>query len=205
MNTPPSNAGRTFPAQPLTKAEVRELLAAIPSRHANGLRLRALVATMYGSALRVSEALALLPSDVADGTVRVRDGKGGRARTVGLDDGCYDVLGRWLDRRRALGLNGRHPIFAAYSRGHVGKPMDPREVRRAVARAGEKAGIQKRVHPHGLRHSLAFQLANDGVPLHVIQAQLGHASLATTNTYISHLNPTEVVAAVRGLGLLADA
>lgn len=202
--TPPSNKGRTFPAQPLTKAEVRALLAAIPSRNPNGLRMRALVATLYGSALRVSEALALLPSDVEGGMVRVRDGKGGRARTVGLDDSCADVLGRWMDRRPSLGLTGRHPIFAAYSRGSVGNPMDSREVRRAVARFGEKAGIQKRVHPHGLRHSLAFQLANDGVPLHVIQAQLGHASLATTNVYISHLNPAEVVATVRGLNLLAD-
>ncbi|MFA6046982.1 MAG: tyrosine-type recombinase/integrase, partial [Phycisphaerales bacterium] len=162
---PPTNKGRTFPAHPLTKAEVRALLAAIPSRNPNGLRLRALVATLYGSAVRVSEALALMPSDVDDATVRVRDGKGGRARTVGLDDTCADVLGRWLDRRPALGLTGRHPIFACYSVGSVGNPMDSREVRRALARAGEKAGIAKRVHPHGLRHSLAFQLANDGVPL----------------------------------------
>jgi hypothetical protein len=54
------------------------------------------------------------------------------------------------------------------------------------------------VHPHGLRHTHAYELANEGTPLHVIQQQLGHSSLATTDRYIRHLNPQQVVEACAG-------
>jgi integrase/recombinase XerD len=56
-----------------------------------------------------------------------------------------------------------------------------------------RAGIDKRVHPHGLRHSLAFNLAMSGVPIHAVQAQSGHTSLATTDRYVRHLAPADVV------------
>lgn len=59
----------------------------------------------------------------------------------------------------------------------------------SLARLGDRAGIGKRVHPHGLRHSLAFDLAQQGVPLHHIQAQLGHSTLAVMDRYVSHLMP----------------
>jgi integrase len=55
----------------------------------------------------------------------------------------------------------------------------------------------KRVHAHGLRHTHAFELATEGTPLHIIQAQLGHASVATTDRYIRHLNPAAVVEAMK--------
>jgi integrase len=62
---------------------------------------------------------------------------------------------------------------------------------------GKKAGIEKRVHPHGLRHSLAFAMATEGVPTHEIQAALGHSSLAITDRYVRHLAATDVVARMR--------
>ena len=70
-------------------------------------------------------------------------------------------------------------------------------VRSLLPRLAKKAGIEKRVHAHGLRHTHAFELANEGTPLHLIQAQLGHSSVATTDKYIRHLNPTAVVDAVK--------
>lgn len=199
MTPPPTNKGRRFDAEPLTAEEVCALLAAIPSRSVSGVRMRALVAVMFGGGLRVSEALSLLPRDVDPSgcTLRVRQGKGGKTRTVGLDPTSCALLGRWLDRRGSLGLNGRHPVFATYSEGQMGGPMDPRYVRATLARFGTRAGIEKRVHPHGLRHSLAFGLAQEGVPVHVIQAQLGHSSLAVTSRYVSHLAPTQVFAVMR--------
>ena len=60
-----------------------------------------------------------------------------------------------------------------------------------------KAGIERRVHPHALRHSFAFELASEGTPLHIIQCQLGHSSVATTDRYIRHLNPSAVVEAMK--------
>jgi site-specific recombinase XerD len=199
MPVPPTNAGRKFPAEPLTADEVRALLVAASNRSSSGVRVRALVGVMYGSGLRLSEVLALRPHDVDTkaGTIRVRHGKGDKARVVGIDAHGAALLDSWLERRRAHGLNGRHLIFAQYTTGKVGDPIDPRYVRTALARLGVKAGIEKRVHPHGLRHSLAFALAMDGVPTHQVQAALGHSSLAVTDRYVRHIAPADVVATMR--------
>ena len=70
-------------------------------------------------------------------------------------------------------------------------------VRTLLPRLARKAGIDKRVHAHGLRHTHAYELASEGTPIHVIQAQLGHASVATTDRYIKHLNPSAVVETMR--------
>ena len=75
--------------------------------------------------------------------------------------------------------------------------MKGQYVRALLPRLARKAGIEKRVHAHGLRHTGAFELANEGYPLHVIQQQLGHSSLATTDRYIRHLTSTEVVEAMK--------
>lgn len=199
MPTPPTNAGRKLPPEPLTPDEVRRLLAAASNRSSSGVRLRALIGVLYGAGLRLAEALALRLADVdtQSGILRVRNGKGGKFRTVGLDPHGAALLDGWLTRRVQFGLNGRHPIFATYEVGKVGKPLDPRYVRLALARLGTRAGLEKRVHPHGLRHSLAFDLAQQGVPTHQIQAQLGHASLAVTDRYVRHLMPADVVAVMR--------
>ena len=74
----------------------------------------------------------------------------------------------------------------------AGRPVKPADFVPS-ATAGTKAGIDKRVHAHGLRHTHAFELATEGTPLHIIQCQLGHSSVATTDRYIKHLNPTAVV------------
>lgn len=194
--TPPTNKGLRFPAEPLTRSETARLLAAVPTRSTSGLRLRALIAVMYGAGLRVQEALDLMPRDVEACTVRVRDGKGGKTMTVSIDPASFDLLGRWMDRRATLGLNGRQPVFSTYSANAFGLPMDQRYVRATLARFGVKAGIEKRVHPHGLRHSLAFQLYLDAVPLNEIRRQLRHSSLAGTQHYIDHLCPSTDLAVV---------
>ena len=69
-----------------------------------------------------------------------------------------------------------------------------------IQRMAKRAKIEKRVHPHGLRHTHAYELANEGTPLHVIQQQLGHSSLATTDRYISHLSPQAVIKAMKARG-----
>ena len=131
--------------------------------------------------------------DIKQGTVRVLHGKGDRARVVGLDEGACAILQRWLDRRQQLRINGRRRVFCTLD----GKPLQPSYVRALLPRVARKAGIEKRVHAHGLRHTHAFELANEGHALHVIQAQLGHSSLATTDRYIRHLAPQEVVNVMR--------
>jgi len=57
----------------------------------------------------------------------------------------------------------------------------------------EKAGIEERVHGHGLRHTHAGELAREGVAINVIQRQLGHSNVATTSRYLAHIQPVEVI------------
>ena len=156
-----------------------------------GIRNRALITVMYRGGLRLGEALALKPKDIdpKQGTITVLHGKGDRRRTVGMDAVAMGVVMRWVERRKALGLTGRSPLFCTLA----GKPLKPSYVRTLLPRLAEKAAIEKRVHPHGLRHTMAFELMMEGVPVPVIQRQLGHASLATTDRYLSHIAPRDVV------------
>jgi len=188
--TPP-NKGRKFPAEPLTEAEVGALLRGCSLRAPTGIRNRALIAVMYRAGLRVSEALALRPADVnlADGTLRGLHGKGGRSRTVGLDAGAMDAVTRWMDRRREYGFRGG-PLFCTLH----GTPVSDRYVRDMLKRLAAKAGLEKRVHPHGLRHTHAAELVREGVPVNVIRDQLGHASLAVTDRYLRNVAPADLIA-----------
>jgi site-specific recombinase XerD len=192
----PSNKGRRLPPEPLTQDEVRALLRACSEKTSTGIRNRALIAVLYRCGLRVSEALSLMPKDcdLRAGTIRVLHGKGDRWRLVGVDPGAASLLHAWLNRRQALGVTGQHAVFSTAR----GNGLQSAYVRNLLKRLAAQAGIEKRVHPHGLRHTHAYELANEGTPLHVIQQQLGHSSLATTDRYIRHLNPQQVVAAIRG-------
>lgn len=193
MNSPtiPANKGRKLPPEPLNEQEVKALLRACSKRAITGIRNQALIVVLYRAGLRISEALALTPSslDAKGSMVRILHGKGDRDRVVGLDAGAWAILQLWLDRRAAAGINSRAPVFCTLK----GKPIKSAYVRKLLPRLARKAGIDKRVHAHGLRHTHAFELASEGTPLHVIQAQLGHASVATTDRYIRHLNPSTVI------------
>lgn len=189
------NKGRTFRAEVLTEDEVKALIRACSGRAPTGIRNRALITVLYRAGLRLSEALALMPKDVDSnaGTITVLHGKGDRRRVVGLDPGATAIVMRWVDARRHLGLTGRRRLFCTLD----GAPLHASYVRTMLHRVGDKAGVEKRVHPHGLRHSMAFELMMEGVPVPIIQRQLGHASLATTERYLDHLAPREVVEAMQ--------
>jgi len=187
----PANKGKKLPPEPLSAEEVKALLRACSKRATTGIRNRALIVVLYRGGLRVSEALAVMPKDLnpTNGTIRVLHGKGDHDRVVGLDTGAWAILQLWLDRRAAAGINGRAPVFCTLK----GRSMKSAYVRGLLPRLARKAGIDKRCHAHGLRHTHAFELATEGTPIHVIQAQLGHSSVATTDRYIRHLNPAAVV------------
>lgn len=191
----PANAGKSYPVEVLTPDEVRVLIKACSNRAPTGVRNRALLVVLYRAGLRVSEALQLAPKDVdrALGTVTVLRGKGGKRRTVGLDPGAFAVLERWLEDRATLGVNGRKPLFCTLK----GERMATAYVRALLPRLASKAGIEKRVHAHGLRHTHAAELAMEGMPVNLIQAQLGHASLAVTSTYLAHIAPAQLIETMR--------
>lgn len=195
----PSNKGRKLPGEVLEASEVVALIRAC-GRGPSGVRNAALIAAMFGAGLRVSEALALRPSDLDlnRGTVRVKHGKGDKARTVALDPSAQGYIERWTAKRSSLGLNGRQPLFCTITKGdRFGGPIDASYVRRALPRLAAKAGLERRVHPHALRHSLATALAHEGKTLPTITAQLGHSSTAVTDRYLAKIAPADLIAQVR--------
>src|SRR3954453_7720763 len=118
----PANKGRKYPAEPLTPEEVERLLEAIKGRGPIAARNRALVALLWRSGLRISEALALRPSDVdeAKGTLLVREGKGRKPRIPVIDAKALGHLRAWLEVRRRIGLNGLQPLFCSVADGSTG-------------------------------------------------------------------------------------
>lgn len=197
--TPPPNRGKRYPPSVLTPDEVRALLRAESPTISTGLRNRALLAVLYRGGLRISEALRLNPQDldVRAGELRVH-GKGDRWRVVGLDAGAVALVQRWMERRAALGIPRTAPLFCTITAPRRGLPLGASYVRRHVKVLASRAGVERRVHPHGLRHTLAHELAREGTPMPVIRDQLGHRSLATTDAYLRAISPQEVVQTMRG-------
>lgn len=181
----PTN-GRKFPPEPLGREEVDSLIGACSLRASTGIRNRAIIAVLWRGAMRIGETLALRESDVdfARCTIRVLHGKGDKSRLVVVDRGTIELVQAWMRRRVELGI-GSGPLFCTLAGGSI----DPGDMRKTLHLRARKAGIKKRVHPHGLRHTGASELAADGVPLLEIAAQLGHSSPATTARYLHLLNP----------------
>jgi len=191
---PSTTAGRKFPVEILTKDEARALLLAPSTRAPTGIRNRALIAVLYGAGLRIAEALALKPSDVDvdAASIRVLHGKGDQARTVGIDGGALVHVVRWIELRRGLGIRGRH-LFSTLNGG----VLSPSYARDMIKRMATRAKIDKRVHPHGMRHTHASELDREGMPVIVIQQQLGHTSLQTTATYLDHISPSDRIELIK--------
>ncbi|MFM9957650.1 MAG: tyrosine-type recombinase/integrase [Phycisphaerales bacterium] len=187
---------RRYPPEVLTDAEVRLLMDAC-GEGPRGDRNRALLALMYRTGLRVSEALALSPKDVDlhAGTVRVLNGKGGKTRVVGIDPGGAAVVATWAAVREALRVGASAPLFCALPGGT--EAIKSGYARNMLKRIARRAGIAKRVHAHGLRHTHASQLREEGVDIGIISRQLGHASIDTTARYLDHIAPTAVIRVMR--------
>lgn len=178
----------------LAPEQVRAMLDACGTS-TTGIRNAAMLATLYGSAMRISEACGLYPADLnlaaveggalEGGTLYLRARKGGKHDSIGISRAMVPYLVAWSERRASLGLNGRDPFFCAISGDSKGNPTITSYWRHLLPRLAEKAGIEgMRVHPHGLRRTAATHMRDAGVPLDVIQRQLGHENLATTQVYL---------------------
>jgi len=180
-----------YPPEPLTLDEVRALIGACSPRCPTGLRNRALIVALWRAGLRCAEAISLAPRDLNEGVLRIRKGKGGKSRTVALDPEAWAVLQTWLERKARMSING--PVFSTLH----GEALQTSYIRNLFKRLGRKAGIAKRVHAHGLRHTFASGLADEKVDIRIIQRALGHSSLGITQRYVDHLNPTAVIDTLR--------
>jgi site-specific recombinase XerD len=187
----PPNKGRRYPADPPTVEEiVRVMRAAGPG--AIGDRLRAMIVVLWRSGLRISEALALAESDLdpGRGAVLVRRGKGGKRREVGMDAWGWQQLEPWLRVREQLPVGA---LFCIVSGATRGRPWSPQGVRLQLRTIAVRAGVRRRFAPHQLRHAHAVEMAHEGVPLVVIQRQLGHVNLGITSIYLQGIDNAEII------------
>jgi integrase/recombinase XerD len=162
-------------------------LVELPPEDLLGRRDRAILETLYGGGLRISELVGLDVDDVDldDGSTLVRSGKGGKGRRVPLGRAARKALSGYLVRSRPE-LVGRAsagragPALFLNARGGRLSRQGCWKILKAYARA---AGLEDRVSPHTLRHSFATHMLDAGADIRVVQELLGHASLATTQVY----------------------
>jgi site-specific recombinase XerD len=187
----PGNKGRRYPADPPT---VEEIIAVMREAggSAEGIRLRALIVILWRSGLRIGEALDLTETDLdaTRGAVLVRRGKGGRRREVGMDRWAWSQLEPWLAVRRQLPVGA---LLCVVRGATAGRHWEPSSARKQLARTAAKASVRRRFAPHQLRHAHAVEMAHEGVPLVVIQRQLGHANLGVTSIYLQGIDSSEII------------
>ena len=149
------------------------------------LRDKALLELLYGSGLRISEALGLDVNDIRPQTGHVVVmGKGSKQRQVPLSDTCIAALSRWIAVRSEVPpARGERALFL----GRRGKRLDRRQAARILEERATAAGIVQHVSPHDRRHSFATHLLEGGADLRAVQELLGHSRISTTQRY-THLD-----------------
>jgi integrase len=182
----PRNKGRRYPADPPTVKEIIAVMRAAGDG-ADGARLRALIVILWRAGLRIGEALDLAETDLdaSRGAVLVRRGKGGRRREVGMDRWAWSQLEPWISIRRHLPVGA---LLCVIRGATAGRHWEPSSARKQLARTAITAGVRRRFAPHQLRHAHAVEMAHEGVPLVVIQRQLGHANLGITSIYLQGID-----------------
>ncbi len=188
---PPRNKGISYPADP---PRVEEIVAVMrdASDSDHGLRLRALIVVLWRAGPRISEAMALTESDLdpGRGSLLVRQGKGGKRREVGMDAWGFEQLRPWLARRVELPVGTLLCVIDGHTRG---RPWTAPAARSHLRRVAARAGVRRRFAPHQLRHAHAVEMAHEGVPLNVIQRQLGHVNLGITSIYLQGIDTAEII------------
>ena len=171
---------RSLP-KPLSVDDVARVLAH-PDRSSKGLRDRAVLETLYGAGLRISELVGLDVDDLdlQEGSVRVL-GKGGKERDVPIGRYARDAISAYLTRVRPqiATARSRSALFLNLRGGRLTRQGCAGIVQQHAA----GAGIRKQVSPHTFRHSFATHLLEGGADVRVVQELLGHASVATTQVY----------------------
>jgi integrase/recombinase XerD len=173
--------GRSLPRS-LTEDEVEALLAAPVVTDPLGHRDRTMLEVLYATGLRVSELVNLKHSQVNanQGVIRIV-GKGNRERLIPLGDESLRWLAEFAKGPRAEILLERQTEYMFPTRR--GDRMTRQAFWHIIKRYAQKAGVQKDLSPHTLRHAFATHLLNRGADLRVVQMLLGHSDLSTTQIY----------------------
>lgn len=179
-------AGRKLP-DTLSKEEIDLIVDEIDMSLAEGERNRAIIETLYGCGLRVTELINLKITDIYFKEMFVRViGKGNKERLVPIGQTAIKYINLYLEYSRSHLLpkkNDEDILFLNRRGGRLSRTM----IFLIVKNLGEKAGIRKNISPHTFRHSFATHLVEGGADLRAVQEMLGHASIITTEIY-THLD-----------------
>ena len=174
----------------LTQSETLRLIEAPTLDTPQGLRDRAILELLYAAGMRVGEITGL---NVKDINLKSREilvlGKGSKERQVLMGKTAAASIERYMRTARREFMGKRRPDALFLNR--KGGRLSDRSVQLAVNKYARQAGLDKRTHPHMLRHSFATHMLDGGADLRVIQELLGHSSLATTQTY-THVTQSQV-------------
>ena len=184
--------GRYLP-DVLSVEEVDAIISSVSTSTAGGLRDRAILETLYGCGLRVSEAVNLKIADVFtdEGFLRVI-GKGDKERIIPLGQSAADAITEYLSVRPEA-ADSQSEAFVFLNR--FGRPMSRVAVFNMVKQQALIAGIRKEISPHTFRHSFATHLIENGADLRAVQEMLGHESILTTEIY-THIDSSTWQAAI---------
>jgi integrase/recombinase XerD len=177
----------------LTEDEQERLLEQANPRYPTGERNQTMLRLMLNTGLRLAEVTALKWRDVdlTTGKLMVRQGKGAKDRTLWVAEADIDRLRSWRERQATVCGTCEH-AFTTLN----GRALGHRYVQRMVKRYAAKAGIDKNISPHTLRHSFATDLYRETSKIHLVQKVLGHADLSTTMIY-THIFDEEVESALK--------
>jgi integrase len=190
---PPRNKGHRYPADPPTVDEmVAVMRQAGHTRH--GHRLNALIVVLWRAGLRIQEALSLTETDrdqrqgsIWSGTARTTAG----ARSAWTPGhgwrSSHGLLTAWSFRSGRCSGDRRPDPWPSWSASAA---------RFELHHVALKAGVRRRFAPHQLRHAHAVELLHEGIPLPLIQRQLGHSHLSTTGTYLQGIDTEEIISTV---------
>lgn len=170
----------------LTVDEIDAMIAAIPTEKNESLRNHAIIETLYGSGLRVSELIDARISRLdLNENLLIVEGKGNKERLVPVSPVAVALIEEWLKQRNFMDIKpeGNDIIFL----NRRGRPLTRVMIFHIIKELAALAGIKKNVSPHTLRHSFATHLLEGGANLRAIQEMLGHESISTTELYL-HLD-----------------
>lgn len=179
----------------LSEEEINLIIETIDLSHPQGERNKAILETLYGCGLRVSELITLKISDLYfdEGFIKVT-GKGNKQRLIPTNLFTENIINNYIQQYRVLTppKKGKEDVLFLNRRGNQ---LTRVMIFTIIKQLAEKANIQKTISPHTFRHSFASHLLKGGADLTVIQALLGHESITTTEIYL-HIDKTKLAEVV---------
>ena len=180
----------------LTDIEINKLIITISNDttvpEVQKKRNQAIILTIFGSGLRLSELLAIRKAEVDnEGGQLIIQGKGGKVRTTFLAPAGLQAISEYLEAR---GLDGNPYLFISHGKNknqHTFAALTPRMVQMLIKKYATRLGIYKRITPHTFRHSFATKLLMQGGDLRSVQTLLGHSSISTTQIY-THISDQRI-------------